>query len=55
MSELTTDPQGDVLFADTDNDRVQEVAASDHTQFGISMLAGRSYLCSSAWESASLV
>jgi YD repeat-containing protein len=40
---MTADPQGDLLIADTFNNRVQEVAAYSHTQFGIAMTAGDVY------------
>jgi YD repeat-containing protein len=38
-----SDEAGDVFIADTANNRVQEIAASSHTQFGISMTAGDVY------------
>ena len=34
---------GDMFIADTGNNRVQEIAASSHTQFGITMTAGDVY------------
>jgi len=37
------DGLGDVLIADAGNNRVQEIAAASHTQFGISMTAGDVY------------
>lgn len=37
------DSAGDVFIADGNNNRVQEVAAYTHTQFGISMIAGDAY------------
>ena len=40
---LTTDAQGDLFIADSGNNRVREVAASNHTQFGIAMTAGSVY------------
>jgi len=40
---VAVDAAGDLFIADTDNSRVQEVAASAHGQFGISMTAGDVY------------
>ncbi|HEY1621074.1 MAG TPA: DUF6531 domain-containing protein [Streptosporangiaceae bacterium] len=40
---VTSDPQGDVYIADSANNRVQEIAAATHTQWGISMTAGDTY------------
>jgi YD repeat-containing protein len=40
---VTADPAGDLFIADTDNNRVQELAAYSHTQFGIAMTAGDVY------------
>jgi RHS repeat-associated protein len=37
------DAQGDIFIADSFNNRVQEIAASSHSQFGISMTAGDVY------------
>ena len=37
------DATGDVYIADWDNNRVQEIAATNHTQWGISMTAGNVY------------
>jgi trimeric autotransporter adhesin len=37
------DPQGDLYIADTANNRVQEIAASTHTQWGIPMTGGDVY------------
>jgi RHS repeat-associated protein len=37
------DAQGDVYIADTGNGRIEEIAASNHTQWGISMTAGDVY------------
>ena len=37
------DAQGDIYIADAGNNRVQEIAASTHTQFGIAMTAGDVY------------
>jgi RHS repeat-associated protein len=37
------DQLGDVFVADPGNDRVQEIAASNHNQFGIAMTAGDVY------------
>lgn len=42
-SDVAADPDGDLFIADSDNDRVQEIAASTHTQFGIAMTAGDVY------------
>ncbi len=40
---IAADSAGDVFIADTTGNRVQEIAASSHTQFGISMTAGGVY------------
>jgi RHS repeat-associated protein len=40
---IASDGQGDVFIADTFGNRVQEIAASSHTQFGIAMTAGDVY------------
>ncbi len=40
---MTSDPQGDLYIADYGNCRVQEIAASNHTQWGIAMTAGDVY------------
>jgi hypothetical protein len=40
---ITSDPAGDVFVADQSSNRVQEIAASSHTQFGIAMTAGGVY------------
>src|SRR5450755_340073 len=40
---IASDPNGDVFVADASNNRVQEIAASSHTQFGIAMTAGDVY------------
>ena len=37
------DPAGDVFIADSANNRIQEIAAATHTQYGISMTAGDVY------------
>ena len=37
------DAQGDVYIADAGNNRIQEIAATDHTQWGITMTAGDVY------------
>ena len=37
------DAGGDLYIADSDNNRVQEIAATTHTQWGISMTAGDIY------------
>ena len=42
-SGIATDTMGDLFIADEVNNRVQEMAASSHTQFGISMTAGDVY------------
>jgi RHS repeat-associated protein len=42
-SDVATDSHGDLFIADSDNNRVQEIAAATHTQFGISMTAGDVY------------
>jgi RHS repeat-associated protein len=40
---VATDARGNVYIADTNNNRVQEIAATSHTQFGIAMTAGDVY------------
>ncbi|HET7013040.1 MAG TPA: RHS repeat-associated core domain-containing protein [Streptosporangiaceae bacterium] len=40
---IASDAAGDVFVADSNGNRVQEIAASSHTQFGISMTAGNVY------------
>ncbi len=40
---IASDPAGDVFAADAAGNRVQEIAASSHTQFGIAMTAGDVY------------
>ena len=40
---MVADSSGNLYIADTSNNRVQEVAATTHTQFGISMTAGDIY------------
>jgi trimeric autotransporter adhesin len=40
---VATDDAGNVYIADTNNNRIQEIAASTHTQFGISMTDGYVY------------
>jgi RHS repeat-associated protein len=40
---VASDADGDVFIADALNNRVQEIAASAHTQFGIQMFAGDVY------------
>ncbi len=47
------DAQGDIFIADAGNNRVQEVAASNHTQFGISMAAGAVYTVAGSADGAS--
>jgi len=42
-SGAVSDPAGNVYIADTDNNRIQEIAAANHTQFGIVMTAGDVY------------
>ncbi|HEY5989389.1 MAG TPA: hypothetical protein VIV12_23870, partial [Streptosporangiaceae bacterium] len=37
------DPNGDVFIADSANNRIQEIAATTHNQYGISMTAGDVY------------
>ena len=37
------DAQGDIYIADAGNNRIQEIAATDHTQWGITMTAGDVY------------
>jgi RHS repeat-associated protein len=40
---VTADSDGNLYIADAGNNRVQEIAASTHAQFGISMTAGDTY------------
>jgi RHS repeat-associated protein len=40
---VTADADGNLYVADAGNNRVQEIAASNHTQFGIAMTAGDTY------------
>ena len=40
---LAADASGNIYIADTGNERVQEIAVSNHTQWGISMTAGDVY------------
>jgi RHS repeat-associated protein len=40
---VTADSMSNVYVADSQNNRVQEIAASSHTQFGIAMTAGDTY------------
>jgi len=40
---VTLDPSGDLIIADSTNDRVQEVAATTGTQWGVSMTADDMY------------
>ena len=40
---VATDAEGNVYVADTGDNRVQEIAATDHTQWGVSMAAGDVY------------
>jgi RHS repeat-associated protein len=40
---VTSDSHGDVFVADTIGNRVQEIAAYSHTQFGVAMTAGDVY------------
>jgi RHS repeat-associated protein len=42
-SGAATDALGDVFIADAKNNRIQEIAASNHTQFGVTMTAGDVY------------
>jgi RHS repeat-associated protein len=42
-SGAASDARGDIFIADAENNRVQEIAASAHTQFGIAMTAGDVY------------
>ncbi len=41
--EVASDSMGDIFVADALNNRVQEIAATTHTQFGIAMTAGDVY------------
>ncbi len=40
---LALDSNGDVLFADTSNNRVREISATPHSQFGVDMSTGYIY------------
>jgi RHS repeat-associated protein len=40
---VASDSAGDIFIADTTGNRVQEIAAANHTQFGIAMSAGDVY------------
>ena len=40
---IALDPAGDLIFADTSNNRIREISASNHTQFGIAMKTGYIY------------
>ena len=46
------DATGDIYFADTFNSRVQEIAASSHEQYGISMTAGDVYTVAGSAQGA---
>jgi RHS repeat-associated protein len=49
-SSVVVDSAGDIYIADAENNRVQEVAATTGTQWGISMTAGDVYtVAGSAW------
>ncbi len=41
--DIALDQSGDIIVADTFNGRIREIAATSHTQFGISMTAGSIY------------
>lgn len=41
--DVAVDPSGNVYIADSANNRIQEIAATTHSQFGQSMLAGDVY------------
>ena len=43
VDDVVADPSGNLYIADTSNNRVQEVAATTGTQWGISMTAGDTY------------
>jgi RHS repeat-associated protein len=47
-SAVITDQAGNVYIADSGNNRVQEIAANNHTQWGISMTAGDVYTIAGA-------
>jgi hypothetical protein len=42
--DLVSDAGGDLFYADAELSKVVEVAATAHTQFGISMTAGGAYV-----------
>jgi RHS repeat-associated protein len=52
-SGAVSDQAGNVYIADTDNNRVQEIAAANHTQFGIVMTAGDVYTVAGSATAAS--
>jgi RHS repeat-associated protein len=43
VNDVVADANGNIYIADTSNNRVQEVAATTHSQWGISMTAGDVY------------
>ncbi len=43
VNDVVTNANGNIYIADTSNNRVQEVAATNHSQWGISMTAGDIY------------
>jgi sugar lactone lactonase YvrE len=47
---VLVDPSGDLIIADNGNNRVQEVAASSHSQFGVTMTAGDIYTIAGSAE-----
>jgi trimeric autotransporter adhesin len=50
---VAVDAQGNLYIADAGNNRVQEIAASSHAQFGISMTAGDTYTIAGSATGAS--
>ena len=51
--DMVSDAAGDVLYADATSNDIVEVAASSHTQFGISMTAGQAYVVAGSATQAS--
>ena len=52
-TDMVEDAAGDVFYSDATSNAVVEVAASAHTQFGISMTAGKAYIVAGSSSGAS--